>query len=143
MHDGSMATLRVRDLMTSGVLTLEVGGNLAEASDLMNVHRIRHLPILDDDGALVGLVSQRDLLRGALGGGADLPASIQRAYLRSIPVDEVMIRNVETVEPAVAIRDAAARMIDLKIGSLLVVEGPELVGILTESDFVRWVQANA
>jgi len=143
VHDGSMATLRVRDLMTSGVLTLEVGGNLAEASDLMNVHRIRHLPILDDDGALVGLVSQRDLLRGALGGGADLPASIQRAYLRSIPVDEVMIRNVETVEPAVAIRDAAARMIDLKIGSLLVVEGPELVGILTESDFVRWVQANA
>ncbi len=129
--------------MTAGVHTLDVGGNLAEASDLMNVHRIRHLPILDASGLLVGLVSQRDLLRGALGGGADLPASIQRAYLRSIPVDEVMIRDVETVEPEVAIKDAAARMIDLKIGSLLVVDGHDLVGILTESDFVRWVQAHA
>lgn len=138
-----MATLRVSDLMTAGVHTLDVGGNLAEASDLMNVHRIRHLPILDASGLLVGLVSQRDLLRGALGGGADLPASIQRAYLRSIPVDEVMIRDVETVEPEVAIKDAAARMIDLKIGSLLVVDGRDLVGILTESDFVRWVQAHA
>ncbi len=135
-----MSDLRVADLMTRGVRTLSPVGNLAEASDLMSTHRIRHVPVVDTECRIVGLVSQRDLLRGALGGGSDLPASIQRTYLRSIPLDEVVTRNVETVTPDTLIRDAAQRMLDLKIGSLLVTEGLQLVGILTENDFVRWVR---
>lgn len=138
-----MSELRVNDLMTRGVHSLSPDSNLAEVSALMNRRRIRHVPVVDDDARVVGLVSQRDLLRGALGGGGDLPPSIQRAYLRSIPVDEVMVQEVETVGPETLIRDAAQRMLDLKIGSLLVTEESRLIGILTETDFVRWVRTNA
>ena len=129
--------------MTRGVITLGMQGNLAEASDLMSTHRIRHVPVVDEHCGVLGIISQRDLLRGAQGGGGDLPASIQRVYLRSIPVDEVMVRDVETVGPTTTIRDAAQRMLDLKIGSLLVTEGDTLVGILTETDFVRYVCVNS
>lgn len=138
-----MTVLSVKDLMTRGVRTLSPDGNLAETSDLMSTHRIRHVPVVDSECRIVGLVSQSDLLRGALGGGSDLPASIQRAYLRSIPVDEVMTTNVETVTPSTPIPDAARRMLDLKIGSLLVVEDERLVGILTENDFVRYLCTNS
>lgn len=138
-----MTVLSVKDLMTRGVRTISPDGNLAETSDLMSTHRIRHVPVVDSECRIVGLVSQADLLRGALGGGSDLPASIQRAYLRSIPVDEVMTTNVETVTPSTPIPDAARRMLDLKIGSLLVVEDERLVGILTENDFVRYLCTNS
>ena len=137
-----MKNLRVQDLMTRGVMTLSPDGNLAEINDLMSGHRIRHVPVVDSSRRVIGLVSQSDLLRGALGGGSDLPASIQRAYLRSIPVDEVMVRNVETVAPSTPIREAAQRMLELKIGSVLVLEEERLVGILTENDFVRYLYAN-
>lgn len=136
-----MTELLVRDLMTQGVKTLGPSGNLAEASDLMAQHRIRHVPIVDASFKVLGLVSQRDLLRGALGGGTELPSSIQHAYLRSIGVTEVMIETVEIVAPDTPIREAARRMLDRKIGSQLVVEGDRLVGILTEHDFVRYVHS--
>jgi CBS domain-containing membrane protein len=133
--------LLVQNLMTLGVKTLGPEGNLAEASDLMVLHRIRHVPIVDGDSKILGLVSQRDLLRGALGGGTELPSSIQHAYLRSIGVTEVMVETVEIVTPDTPIRDAARRMLDGKIGSQLVVEDGRLVGILTEHDFVRYVHS--
>lgn len=136
-----MSELLVQDLMTRGVKTLGPSGNLAEASDLMTQHRVRHVPIVDSDSQILGLVSQRDLLRGALGGGTELPSSIQHAYLRSIGVTEVMIETVEIVTPDTPIREAARRMLDGKIGSQLVVEGDRLVGILTEHDFVRYVHS--
>lgn len=136
----AMSHLLVSDLMTQDVRTLGPEGNLAEASDLMSTHRIRHVPVVDDDERVLGLVSQRDLLRGALGGGGELPASIQRAYLRSIGVTEVMVTHVETVSPSSRLRDAADRMLELKIGSVLVLDEERLVGILTETDFVRYVR---
>ncbi len=136
-----MSRLEVQHLMTRGVLTLGPEGNLAEASELMAIHKIRHVPIVDSDNRVLGLVSQRDLLRGALGGGGELPASIQRAYLRSIGVTEVMVAQVEIVAPDTPLLEAAQRMLQRKIGSQLVVEGGVLVGILTEHDFVRYVES--
>ena len=127
--------------MSRGVKTLGPEGNLSEASDLMTEHRIRHVPIVDGDRRVIGLVSQRDLLRGAFGGGSALPASIQRAYLRSIGVTEVMVSTVTVVAPQTPLKEAARMMLDQKIGSLLVLEEDRLVGILTEHDFVRHVEA--
>src|ERR1017187_10692692 len=63
----SMQQLRVRDVMTLDVTTLKRNDQLTLADDIMNLGRIRHLPVLDDDDVnVVGLVSQRDLFRGAL-----------------------------------------------------------------------------
>jgi CBS domain-containing membrane protein len=131
--------LAVRDLMTRGVITLDPQANLDEVSDLMRAHRIRHVPIVDAAGHLLGLVTHRDLLGKAFGGGQDLPRSIRQPYLRSIPVGEVMTRRVVTVEPDALLNDVARMMVARRLGCLPVVEGNRVIGILTATDFVRYV----
>jgi CBS domain-containing membrane protein len=62
-----MEELSVQDVMTTGPTTLKRNEKLTLADDVMQLGRIRHLPVIDDDeGKLIGIVSQRDLLRGAL-----------------------------------------------------------------------------
>jgi len=127
----------VRDLMTDRVYTLGPQDDLEELLELMDDHRIRHVPVVDRDGDLVGLVSQRDLARGALGPQDALPLSVQQELLRRRKVREIMSTEIETVDPDVALDAAAQMMLESKIGCLPVVEGEHLVGILTEADFVR------
>ncbi len=131
------STLRVRDLMTRDPKTLGRNDQLPLADDLMKQERIRHLPVLDDDGELVGIVSQRDMFRGALAHALGYGETAQRRMLGLLVVKEVMTTRVVTVGPGAPIADAARTMVDRKIGCLPVVEGGRLVGILTESDFVE------
>ena len=129
----------VRDLMTTDVITVEPSESLADVYDLMDANHIRHLPVVDADGELMGLVSHRDLLGGALREIGELPVTHQRDLLRSMTVSTIMSEEVETVSPDQDLRDAAYTLIEYKFGCLPVVEGVHLVGILTESDFVRHV----
>lgn len=134
-----MSELLVRDLMTERVLTLEPDDNLATLKDLMDARHVRHVPVVDADGDLVGLVSHRDLLRCALNERVEIPFSIQRDVLKGMTIDEIMTTAVETIEPERDIREAAQIMLENKFSCLPVVEGSRLVGILTESDFVRYL----
>ncbi len=127
----------VRDLMTEHVFTLQPLDDLEALYDLMDAHHVRHVPIVDRDGDLVGLVTQRDLARSALGTQDVLPLSVQQEILRRRKVREIMATEVETVEPDENLKTAAEMLLENKIGCLPVVEGEHLVGILTESDFVR------
>jgi CBS domain-containing membrane protein len=127
----------VRDLMTDRVYTLEPHDDLEALYDLMDEHHIRHVPIVDAEGDLVGLVTQRDLGRTVLGVRDALPISEQQEILRRRRVREIMALEVETVEPDESLRTAAQMLLENKIGCLPVVEGEKLVGSLTESDFVR------
>jgi len=131
-----MKTQQVRDLMTAEVFTLRPQDDLASLYDLMDGKHIRHVPIVDRDRELVGLVTQRDLSRSALG-SEEAPLSLQRDMLRCRRVREIMATEVDTVEPDEDLRVAAEILLENKIGCLPVVEGAHLVGILTESDFVR------
>ncbi len=128
----------VRDLMTEHVFTLQPADDLEALYDLMDAHHVRHVPIVDRDGDLVGLVTQRDLARSALGTQDVLPLSAQQEILRRRHVREIMATEVETVEPDESLKAAALMLLENKIGCLPVVEGEHLVGILTESDFVRY-----
>jgi CBS domain-containing membrane protein len=128
----------VRDLMTEKVYTLGPGDNLVALEDLMDARRVRHVPIVDRDGDLVGLVTNRDLFRNVLGRLDDLPMSVERDLLRGRRVREIMTTEPETVEPETRLADAASILLENKIGCLPVVEGTHLVGILTEADFVRY-----
>jgi CBS domain-containing membrane protein len=130
------SVLRVRDLMTRDPKTLGRNDQLSLADDLMAQERIRHLPVLDEDGELVGIVSQRDLFRGALARALGYGETAQRRMLGMLVVKEVMTTQLVTVGPDAPIADAARTLVDRKIGCLPVVEGGKLVGILTESDFV-------
>ena len=138
-----MATLRVRDLMTSRVFTVQPDDPLSMLRDLMDQKLIRHVPVVDEGGALAGLVSDRDLLRRAFGGDVDLPLSLQDDLLAAVRVREVMTWEVETVSSDQDAAEAAQVMLENKYGCLPVVDEGELVGILTEADFVRFVATTA
>ncbi len=133
-----MSDLRVRDLMTPGVITVRPEESLARAYELMLDHRIRHLLVVDADGDLVGLLTHRDLLRHALIEQTGLPLSVARVLLHRIRVEEVMTSEVETADPRGLLGEAALTMFDNKFGCLPVTEGSRPVGILTEADFVRF-----
>ncbi|HVT61097.1 MAG TPA: CBS domain-containing protein [Thermoanaerobaculia bacterium] len=137
-HETTVMGLRVRDLMTRGVVSVAPEDSVAKAYDLMLEHRFRHLTVIAGDGELVGLLTHRDLLRHSLIERAELPLSLQRSVLQRIRVEEVMTSEVQTAAPGQSLRQAALIMLANKFGCLPVVEEAEVVGILTEADFVRY-----
>jgi CBS domain-containing protein len=116
----------VADIMTREVITLNEEDNLADLEYGMTRERIRHLPVVDGR-KLVGLITHRDLLRAAaskLGGDAF--------------VARLMTRNPTTIRPDATLGDAARVLAESKFGCLPVIDaGGELVGIVTEHDFVK------
>jgi CBS domain-containing membrane protein len=132
-----MKELKVRDLMTSDPTTLKRNDKLTLADDIMRLGRIRHLPVVDDDGQLlIGIVSQRDLFRDALAQALGYGRHAQQQLLDTLSVKEVMTSDVLTTGPDTSLSEAAKVMTERKIGCLPVVENGRLVGILTEGDFV-------
>jgi len=135
-----MQGLRVRDIMVKEVTTLLRNDKLTLADDIMHLGRIRHLPVLDDDGQeLVGIVSQRDLFRGALAHALGYGQHAQRKMLDTLVVKQVMSTDLVTTTPDTSLVEAARILSERKIGCLPVVEGGRLVGIITEADFVALV----
>jgi CBS domain-containing membrane protein len=128
---------RVRDVMSRVVKTLLRNDTLSVAQEVLAAGGFRHLVVLADDGAVAGVLSQRDLLRGALARAMGLGSVAQKKLMDMLLVKEVMSTEIVTVAPDASLEDAARRMIERKIGCLPVVEGDRLVGILTEGDFVR------
>ena len=127
---------RVRNIMSSPVEFLEMGDSLDLAQHLMNAGRIRHLPVVDGQQRLIGLVTHRKLLAAWVGHG-DPAHERPREIAREIPVDMLMETSVFTTTPDTPAAEAARIIEREKIGCLPVVEGGKLVGIVTEADFVR------
>ena len=135
-----MTKLSVRDLMTDTIFALRAGDDIQMARDLMDERNVRHVPVVDEDRHLVGLVSERDLLRNMYPSTSELPVGTQQAVLKRVKVDAIMTRDVETVEPEDDLVVAAQVILDNKFGCVpVVVEGGRVEGILTESDFVRYL----
>ena len=135
-----MKELKVRDVMTADPTTLKRNEKLTLADDIMRLGRVRHLPVLDDDGQLlVGIVTQRDLFRDALAQALGYGRHAQRKLLDSLAVKDVMATEVVTVKPDASLVQAAKLLTERKIGCLPVVEDGRLVGILTEGDFVALI----
>jgi CBS-domain-containing membrane protein len=129
--------MHVKDLMRRQVVTLSVTSTLDIATDIMTMGRIRHLPVVDDGGMLVGIVTQRDLYRAAISSVLRLGEKAEREWLGKVPVFDVMTADVVTVGPEEGIIDALTRLLDRKVGALPVVERGRLVGLLTETDCLR------
>ena len=105
--------------------------------DVMALGRVRHMPVVDD-GQLVGVVTQRDLLAASLSRALDFDAQERRTFLRSVDVGEVMSKNPITVGPRTTLRQAAQLLLRHKIGCLPVVGARgEALGLLTETDLLR------
>ena len=115
----------VQDLMSTALLTVNASETLAEAHIEMEVRVVRHLPVVDDQGRLVGVLSDRDILR----------ALAARQPLR---VADMMTRDVITTSPQVSAHTAAGLMLEHQISSLPVVNDTgALVGLVTQTDFLE------
>jgi CBS domain-containing protein len=131
------ASMTVRDIMARDPTTLGRNDTLDLAEDIMNLGRIRHMPVVDD-GNVVGIVSQRDLFRSALVTALGFGRKTERNLIKTIRIKEIMTEHVITISPDVSVKEAARVMIDKKIGCLPVVNGEKLVGLLTETDILRY-----
>ena len=129
--------LRVADIMTRNIKTLDRNDKLSIADDVMKQGRIRHMPVLDSDGKLCGIMSQRDLFRGILLRSLGYGSRLEDKLLDTHPVKEAMVENPITTTPEATAKDAARKMIEHKVGCLPVLDGEKLVGIVTEGDFVK------
>jgi CBS domain-containing membrane protein len=131
--------LTVADLMTADPARVLADDDLTQVYELMNDRAIRHVPVVDEDGALEGIISHRDLVRSALFAMGELPYSEQQRLLKAMRVREIMTTDPATVEPDTELAEAARLLLENKFGCLPVVEGESLVGILTEADFVKYM----
>lgn len=126
----------VEELMTRQVVTLTETASLREALALLQRHRIRHIPVVED-ARLVGILTDRDVKRAT---PSLLSGTSQEDYDRVLAqthVSQVMTRNPFSVTPSTSLKDAAKLLADRKFGALPVVEGDRLVGILTNTDLLR------
>lgn len=131
--------IKVHELMVTELLTLKEYDHLYKARQLMMENRIRHLPILNDKDECVGLLSQRDMLYASVSRFAEISEEERREIESSIPIREVMTHEIIAVEEDTNLHEATDFMTEHKIGCLPVLDGGKLVGILTESDFLKLV----
>ena len=131
--------MRVKDLMSTDVFVLYAEDSLLIAEEMMQWKRIRHIPVVDRESNVQGLITHRDILRASISTIAELSSGERRAAQAGILLQDIMCTDIFTVGPEADIKEAARVMLDEKIGCLLVVEDRQLVGILTEADFLKYV----
>ena len=125
--------ISLEQLMTTEPYYLAPDNTAFDARRLMLDKHIRHIPILDPNNNLVGLVTERDLLAVA---GSWHDDEEHRQKESSIPIGTFMTTKLHTVDPQVSLRGAALYLQKHRHGCLPVVEDSKLVGIITDSDFV-------
>jgi acetoin utilization protein AcuB len=124
----------VKERMTPDPICGHPDMPVTQAQALMSDHKIRHLPIVDDDRNLVGLITQRSLLR-ALPSDVSNFSPFEVSYvLAKIKARSVMVTDIVTIDEDTAIEEAARVMADERIGCLPVTRGSDLAGIITDND---------
>jgi len=131
---GSGGNMLVKDQMTPHPVCGRPEMPVTEAQALMQEHSIRHLPILDADGALVGLITQRALTQAVPSDVKKFSPFVINYVLAKIKARNIMVKDVITIGEDMAIEEAARIMADRKIGCLPVMRDGELVGIISDND---------
>lgn len=129
--------MKVRDIMAREVATLKVDDELSLAEDIMQLGRIRHLPVVEGE-RLRGIITERDLYKASLASAIDYDPKAKRSHMKTIAIKDVMTSDLVTIGPNADIREAAKLMLRHKIGCLPVVEGGRMIGLITETDVLRY-----
>jgi acetoin utilization protein AcuB len=128
-----------RELMTKGLLTIEETVTLETAFEIATRHAVRHLPVVDDDGRLVGMLSDRDLrAQGVATIGEPFGVDRLRARL-ALRVRDVMARDLVVVAPEDDLAIVLDRLIETRYGAVPVVERrtDRLLGLVSYVDVLR------
>lgn len=129
--------MTVEKIMSRKVVSISMDDTLDIVQDIMELGSVRHIPVVSR-GTVVGVVSQRDLLKASLSNVMGIPAKEQERFLKQIHIAEVMSAPPTFISPAEPIRQAARLMAEKKIGCLPVLEHGKLVGIVTETDVLAF-----
>jgi CBS domain-containing protein len=129
--------ITVKELMTDQLYTLKATNTVHQARDLMLDKQIRHIPIVDNSGKFMGLLTKRDILAASISSLADIDNTERDEIEDGIPIAEIMITDVIVAQEDTNLLDAAQYLLNQKHGCLPIFRDDKLVGILTESDFVR------
>ena len=131
-----------REIMMGSPVTLKPQDSLSLASDVISLGRIRHIPVVDD-GRLVGIVTERDLIGAAASQILGLKQKNKSALLKSVLIKEVMKKRVLTAAPDTPIKEIAHLMAEKKIGCVPILSAGALVGLVTTTDLLRYVESLA
>lgn len=136
--------MRVRELMTEGVVSVKPDASLRNAASILVDRRLSGLPVVDEDGEVVGVLSETDIVMKASGGterGGYLAwffdSDLTGAKVAAETVGEAMSSPALTITPDRGVHEAARLMVEERVNRLPVVQDGALVGILTRSDIVR------
>lgn len=121
-------------LMHTDLVTVSPGTSLEDASILISKKRIDHLPVVNDNGRLVGILSDRDLKLYRASPATTLSRNELNYLLQQVIVEMIMIKTVITISPGTTVERAALIMQENDINALPVTEGEHLVGIITSTD---------
>jgi len=126
--------IKIEDMMTRNPHTLLRSNSLQDAKNMMAEHDIRHVPVVDTEGKLLGIVTQRDIL--AVQESVLEKETTNESYTLTTPLDKIMAHGLMTVSPKAGLKESAMYMQKHKVGCLPVLDHGKLVGIITDTDFV-------
>ena len=127
----------VHERMSKHPITITEDTPINQALELMRDEEVRRLPVLNDKGELVGIVSEKDLLYASPSPATSLSIHELHYLISRITVGEIMTRDVITVSEYTPLEEAVRIMADNKIGGLPVMRDGKLVGTITESDLFK------
>ena len=123
--------MKIRTLMTKNVTCISPSDSLCEAYNLMHELEVRHLPVVDENNQLVGILSNRDILLEATSDNGVV-------LVPSVDVESVMTTDVVTCRTSDSLSDIAETLLSRKIDAIPVVDGfGEIIGIITSTDFIE------
>jgi acetoin utilization protein AcuB len=133
-----MGDTHVCEIMSDKIVAIRADDTLSTVEDIMTLGHVRHMPVVES-GNLVGVVSERDLLRASLSNLSEFGTEHRRAFLYGVEIRRVMSGPPVVIDPDATVEMAASLMADRKIGCLPVVDSEgTLQGMVTETDVLRY-----
>ncbi len=129
--------MRAREVMSHPVITVQISTSITAAAQLLVANGFTAAPVLDEDDRLVGIITEADLIRGALPSDPRVQARWNLNWLPHGVVGDLMSTSVESLTPGANVADAARMMIDERIRCLPIVDGLTVVGVITRRDVLR------
>ena len=126
--------MKATDIMTEDPMTAQVTARVREVIDILHTLEIRHLPILQEDGTMIGMISDRDL--------RNLPTGPEGAGIMDAPITTLMTGDVISASPESDVEELVDIMLENKVGAVPVLddETSDLVGIVSYVDILRSVR---
>jgi len=129
--------MNIVDIMTPKVVAIHVKDNLTKACNLLEEAKVRHLLVVDGNGGLVGIVSDRDCKLAVQSPYSVYDQETADTFADRVPVEKVMTRTPECIEPLASVREAAYIMLEKQINALPVTQDGNVIGIVTSADLLN------